>query len=117
MSKWVKKDDKVLIIAGNERGRTGKVLSREDDRVIVQGLNLRKKHVKRKSKVPTPEIMELEMPIHVSNVKICNEEGKPLQIKVRASGTSKELVYLDGKKEVVYREIRAAEKQSKRKGK
>ena len=117
MSKWVKKDDKVLVIAGNERGRTGKVLSREGDRIVIQGLNLRKKHVKRKSKVPTPEIMELEMPIHVSNVKICNEEGNPLQIKVRESGANKELFYLEGKKEVVYREIRGKDAQSKRKGK
>jgi large subunit ribosomal protein L24 len=93
------------------------VLSREGDRIVVQGLNIRKKHVKRKSKVPTPEIMELEMPIHVSNVKICDEDGKPLHIRVRESGTNKELFYFDGKKEVVYREIRAKDTQSKRKGK
>lgn len=117
MSRWIKKEDKVIVIAGNERGRVGKVLSRDEDRVVVQGLNIRKKHVKRKSKVPTPEIMELEMPMHISNVSICNDEGKPLHLKVRESEGAKELFYLDGKKEVVYRQIRVAGKKGKRKGK
>jgi large subunit ribosomal protein L24 len=109
MSKWIKKDDNVRVIAGNENGRTGKVLSRKGDRVVIQGLNIRKKHVKRRSKVPTPEIMELEMPIHVSNVQICSAEGTPLKLKMKISANGKkELVYLDGKKEVVYREIRKA---------
>jgi large subunit ribosomal protein L24 len=109
MSKWIKKDDKVLVIAGNERGRSGKVLSRDEDRVVVQGLNIRKKHVKRKSKVPTPEIMEMEMPMHISNVRICSDADKPLRLKVRIKDDGKkELVYKEGKKEVVFREIRGA---------
>ncbi len=109
MSKWIKKDDKVLVIAGNERGRSGKVLSRDKDRVVVQGLNIRKKHVKRKSKVPTPEIMEMEMSMHISNVRICNDADKALRLKVRVKDDGKkELFYKEGKKEVVFREIRGA---------
>ncbi|MBI2743887.1 MAG: 50S ribosomal protein L24 [Chlamydiales bacterium] len=110
MNKWIKKDDTVVVIAGNERGKTGKVLSRKAERVVVQGLNIRKKHVKRKSKVPTPEIMEFEMSMHISNVRICGEDGKPLKLKARVSSKGKkELIYLDGSKEVVYREISGAE--------
>lgn len=109
MNKWIKKDDKVVVTAGNERGKTGKVLSRSEERVTVQGLNIRKKHVKRKSKVPTPEIMEFETPMHISNVRICNEDGKPLKLKVRLSAKGKkELIYKDGGKEIVYREIAGA---------
>ena len=109
MNKWIKKDDKVVIIAGNEKGRTGKVLSRTGEKVVIQGLNIRKKHVKRKTKMPTPEIMELEMPIHISNVKICNDEGKALKLKVRLTAKSgKELIYEDSGKAVVYRKIGGA---------
>lgn len=109
MNKWIKKDDKVVVITGNEKGRTGKVLSRQGERIVVQGLNIRKKHVKRKTKMPTPEIMELEMPIHISNVKICNDEGVALKLKVRLTAKGdKELVYEDNGKSVVYRKIGGA---------
>lgn len=116
-NKWIKKDDKVVVLTGNESGRTGKILSRKGDRVVIQGLNIRKKHVKRKAKVPTPGVMEIEMPIHISNVSLCNDEGKPLKLKVRESADrkKKELVYVEGKKEVVYRELRAPEKRGKSK--
>jgi large subunit ribosomal protein L24 len=105
MKKWIKKDDKVVVIAGNEKGRVGKVLSRKDERVVVQGLNIRKKHIKRKSKMPTPEIMEKEMSMHISNVQICGDDDKPLKLKVKQTAKSKKLVYEAGGKEVVYREI------------
>lgn len=105
-SKWIKKDDKVVVLAGNEKGRMGKVLSRDEDRIVIQGLNLRKKHVKRRGKTPTPEIMEIEMPVHISNVCLCTDDGKPIHVKVRMSKKGvKELFYLDGEKEVVHREI------------
>ena len=111
MKKWIKKDDKVVVITGNERGRVGKVLSRKGERVVVQGLNIRKKHVKRKSKVPTPEVMEIEMSMHISNVQLCSDDGKALKLKVRESTKGKkELIYEDGGKEVVFREIRVAER-------
>ena len=109
MKKWIKTGDKVVVIAGNERGRVGKVLSRKSERVVVQGLNIRKKHVKRKSKVPTPEIMEIETSMHISNVRLCSDDGKPLKLKVKESAKGKkELVYEDGGKDVVHREIRGA---------
>lgn len=104
MSKWIRKGDKVLVLAGNEKGRTGTVLSRKGDRVVVQGLNIRKKHVKRKSQVDKG-IIEFEVPIHVSNVAICTADGKAIKLQVKMSGKGKkQLVYSDNEKEVVYRD-------------
>lgn len=106
MSKWIKKGDKVLVIAGNEKGKSGTVLSRKEDRVVIQGLNIRKKHVKRKSQVDKGMI-EIETPIHVSNVMICADDGKPVKLKVKLSAKGKkQLVYLQNDKEVVHRDIR-----------
>ena len=79
MSTSIKKGDRVLVIAGNDRGRSGTVLRRMEDRVVVQGMNIRKKHVKRRSEVQTPSIIEMEMPIHISNVCRCDDEGKKLK--------------------------------------
>jgi len=106
MSKWIKKGDKVVVIAGNEKGKTGEVLKRKEDRVVIQGVNIRKKHVKRRTRTATSEIMEIETPLHISNVSLCNAEGAPVKVKVRlAKDGTKELFYLDGKKEVLHRKI------------
>jgi len=79
MAQRIKKGDKVLVIAGNDRGRTGVILRRRGDRVAIQGINIRKKHVKRRSEVQTPSIIEIEVPVHVSNVCLCDEEGKKIK--------------------------------------
>lgn len=107
MSKWIKKDDHVVVIAGNDKGKVGQVLSRQADRVIVKGVNIRKKHVKSKDRAATSRILELERAIHISNTALCNEEGKKLHVKLRVTSEgSKELFYLDGGKEVVYRKLK-----------
>lgn len=67
--KGIRKGDTVIVIAGNSRGKTGTVLSHSGDKVIVQGLNVRKKHVKATQQNQRGGIVEREMPIHVSNVK------------------------------------------------
>jgi len=104
MSKWIRKNDKVVVLAGNERGRTATVLSRRGDKVLLQGLNIRKRHARRKSKNAPSEILEKEMPLAISNVALCNEEGSPIKLKVRwNSKGEKELYYLEGSKEIVHR--------------
>ena len=109
MSKWIKKGDKVVVTAGNERGKISTVLSRQKDRVRLQGLNIRKKHVKRKTRAPTPEMVEMEMPMHISNVRLCNDEGKPIKVKSRTSAKgAKELFYTEGTKEITLRQIRTS---------
>lgn len=106
MSKWIKKGEKVVVIAGNDKGKTGDVIRRDGDRVLIQGINIRKKHAKRKTKAPGAEILEIEVPIHISNVSLCNADGKPVRVKVRQSKDgAKELFYLDNGKEVSFRQV------------
>ena len=106
MAQWIKKGDKVLVIAGNDKGRTGAVLRKKGERVVIQGINIRKKHVKRQAQVQTPSIIEVEMPIHISNVCLCDEDGKPICLKVKQTAKEKELVYGKGDKQVSFRTLR-----------
>lgn len=79
----VAKNDIVLIRSGNFKGKKGKVLKVFPDtqRVIVEGVNLVKRHMRRSQKNPQGGIIEKEAPIHVSNVEvICPKCGKPTRI-------------------------------------
>jgi large subunit ribosomal protein L24 len=107
MSKWIRKGDRVLVISGNEKGKMGEVLARKEDRVLVQGLNLRKKHLKRTQESQAGRIVEMEAPMHVSNVALCTKDGEKIKLRVRASKNGKrELVYRAGEADVVYRSVR-----------
>lgn len=108
MSKWIRKGDKVVVISGNDKGKSGEVISRKKERVIVQGVNIRKKHAKRQQKAPGAEILEMEMPFHISKVSLCNSDGKPIKPKVRLNKKSgeKELFYLEGEREVMLRQVK-----------
>lgn len=75
MSKWIKKDDMVKVLAGNEKGRTGKVLLRKEDRVLVEGMNMRTKHIKKSQAHPQGGKIQMETPMHVSNLALCDAEG------------------------------------------
>ncbi len=68
----IKKNDNVMIIAGNDRGKTGKVLKvfPKENKLIVEGVNIRKRHTKPTQKNPQGGIFEKEAPIHISNVMI-----------------------------------------------
>lgn len=107
MSKWIRKGDKVVVIAGNDKGKSGDVILRKEDRVVVQGVNIRKKHVKKREKTPGQNILEMEMPIHISNVSLCDKDGKAVKAKVRTDKHgAKELFYIDGGKEVALRQVK-----------
>jgi large subunit ribosomal protein L24 len=78
----VRKDDTVMIIAGRERGKTGKVLRTLPDknRVVVERINLVKRHTKPRG-TQTGGILEKEAPLHVSNVQpVCPRCDKPARI-------------------------------------
>ena len=68
----IKKDDTVLVISGKYRGKIGKVLKAfpKESRVLVEGINLKKKHQKAKRTGEKGEIVEVPGPIDVSNLKI-----------------------------------------------
>ena len=74
----LKVGDKVKVITGSNKGKTGKVskVLRNENRVIVEGVNIVKKHVKPGRTNETGGILETEAPIHISNVKLVSEEKK-----------------------------------------
>lgn len=106
-SKKIRKGDKVIAIAGNNRGQSGTVLSCSGEKVLVQGLNVRKKHVKASQQNQRGGIIEMEKPIHVSNLKVCTADETPVKLKVRATKTGeRQLVYTNKDKEVLHRSLK-----------
>jgi large subunit ribosomal protein L24 len=106
-TKKIRKGDRVVAIAGNNKGQIGVVQSRKGDKVIVQGLNLRKKHIKKSQEAPKGRIIEIERPIHVSNLKVCVEGDTAAKLKVRTNEQGdREFVYKQGDQEKVYRSVK-----------
>jgi len=73
----IKKNDNVIVIAGNDRNKTGKVLKvfPKVSRLIVEGINIRKRHTKPSQKSQQGGIVEKEAPIHASNVMIVDPKS------------------------------------------
>jgi large subunit ribosomal protein L24 len=71
------KNDNVMVVAGNDKGKTGKVLKvfPKVSKVIIEGVNLRKRHTKPTQKNPQGGIIEKEALIHVSNVMILDPKS------------------------------------------
>ena len=67
----VKKGDQVTVISGKEKGKSGKIIAvlTEKQRVVVEGLQMIKKHVKKSQQNPNGAILDREGSIHISNVK------------------------------------------------
>lgn len=79
----VKKGDKVKVITGKDKGKTGVILKAlpKKDRVIVEGVNIVKKHAKASQENPQGGIIEFEAPIHVSNVMVIDPKtGEPTRV-------------------------------------
>lgn len=110
MSKLINKGDKVLIIAGNDKGKTGEVLRKSENRIVIQGINLRKKHLKRRDANVSSQIVEIEMPIHISNVALCNQSGKRIKVKTRKIDKGKEIYYQQGAETLIHRTIKKSAK-------
>jgi len=96
MAFHVKKGDMVEIIAGDHKGASGRVLRviRDKNSVVVQGHNLAKKHVRPSRKNPQGGRINIECPIHISNVLPVNPKsshGSRVRFKVGADGSKKRL--------------------------
>lgn len=87
----LKKDDTVQVNAGNARGKSGRVISvnRKKNTVIVQGVNMVKKAMRRRSEQDKGGIIEIEAPIHVSNVNLVCKKCGPTRIKIEIDGDKK----------------------------
>ena len=74
----VRKGDNVEVISGNHRGSSGKVLEviARKQRVLIEGVRMIKKHLKKSQDNPSGKIAEREGPIHISNVKLIEREKK-----------------------------------------
>jgi len=83
MAARVKKGDRVMVIAGKDKGKTGQVLRvvTDTNRVVVQGVNVVKRHAKPTQADPQGGIKTFEAPIHVSNVShVDPRDGKPVRV-------------------------------------
>jgi large subunit ribosomal protein L24 len=83
----VKKGDEVVVIAGTERGKRGKVIEvlREKERVIVEGVKMIKKHMRKSQTHPNGVILEREGTIHISNVMLASRfDARPKRAPVTA---------------------------------
>ena len=79
----IRKNDTVLVITGKDKGKKGKVRFShpKDEQVVVEGINFIKKHAKAKGRARQAGIIELEAPIHISNVMLlCNKCNRPIRI-------------------------------------
>ena len=103
----IKNGDNVKVISGRNKGKTGKVIQvlRQEETsqwfVVVEGVNLRKKHINPKSRTEKGQILELAAPIHMSNVMVLDPKSKtPTRVgyaveggvKKRVSKRSKEFI-------------------------
>lgn len=85
----LKKGDTVIIIAGNDKDKRGKILEvlPSKNRVVVEGINIRKKHVKPSQSMPQGGITELPGPIDASNVMlVCASCNSPSRVKIEQNG-------------------------------
>ncbi|MGP1594509.1 MAG: 50S ribosomal protein L24 [Treponema sp.] len=87
----IRKNDTVEVIAGSDKGKRGSVLRvlREKHRVIVQGVNLGKKALRKRSQQDQGGIAEIEMPIHISNVMIVGKKSGATRIGYKMDGDKK----------------------------
>lgn len=88
----IKKGDTVVLIAGNDKGKKGRVLEiiRKTDRAIVEGVNMMKKHTKPNAESPQGGIIEKEAPVHISNLMLFDaKSGKPTRIGRRLNDQGK----------------------------
>jgi large subunit ribosomal protein L24 len=80
----IRKGDEVVIITGKDKGKRGTVLAIGEDKVMVEGLNLVKKHVKpNPMKGTTGGVESKTMPLHISNVALVDANGKPSRVGIK----------------------------------
>ncbi|OXE35903.1 MAG: 50S ribosomal protein L24 [Phenylobacterium zucineum] len=91
MAAKIKKGDRVVVLAGKDKGRQGNVLKvmPKESRVVVEGLNIAQRHTKPSQGDPQGGIKNKEAPLHVSNVALLDSNGKPTRVGFRVEGDKK----------------------------
>ena len=87
----IKRDDKVLVIAGEHKGSEGKVIKvmRDQNKAIIEGVNMIKKHAKPSAQNPQGGIVEKEAPIHISNLSLTTADGEATRVGYREEDGNK----------------------------
>lgn len=102
----LRKGDEVAVLAGNDKGKTGKILSFRGDRVVVSGVNIRKKHSKPTQQDQKGRRIDIECGVHISNVKLFVQE-RAVKMRVRAHPSGeREIYYKEGGSDSSYRMIK-----------
>jgi large subunit ribosomal protein L24 len=94
MGQRLKKDDVVFVISGRDKGRQGRVLKvmPETGRVLVEGINVVKRHTRPTPQNPEGGIIEKEMPVHASNVMLWDsKKEKPTRVRYRTEDDGKKV--------------------------
>jgi len=86
----IKTGDEVVVITGKDKGKRGKVVQTfpQLNRVVVEGVNIAKRHLKSRKQGTTGQIVEFSMPIHASNIQLIGIDGKPLRHTKRPKTTA-----------------------------
>ena len=88
----LKTGDKVVVVSGSNKGKEGKILKVLEDKVLVEGINIVKKHLKPKNNNGNGEIVETEAPIHKSNVMLVDPKTKkPTKVKIETDNKGKKV--------------------------
>jgi len=91
MAAKIKKGDRVVVLTGKDKGKTGNVtrVMPKEDRLVVGGINMVQRHTKPTQGDPQGGIKNKEAPLHVSNVAIVDSNGKPTRVGFRIDGDKK----------------------------
>ncbi len=91
MAAKIKKGDRVVLLSGKDKGKTGNITRvwPKDERVLVGGINIVQRHTKPSQGDPQGGIKNKEAPVHVSNVAIVDSKGKPTRVGFRMDGDKK----------------------------
>lgn len=88
----IKKGDNVIVIAGKDKGKKGTVTRAipREERIVIEGVNMRKRHQKPRGAGQKGQIIEIATPIHVSNAMIVDpKSGKPTRVGTKIEGGKK----------------------------
>ncbi|MCP4700612.1 MAG: 50S ribosomal protein L24 [Gammaproteobacteria bacterium] len=98
----IKQGDDVYILAGKDRGKEGKIIRMAADRVVVENVNLVKRHTKGTAQGAAGSIREKEMPIHISNIALINPvSNKPDRVGFKFLEDGKKVRYFKSNGEVI----------------
>ena len=91
MAAKIRKGDRVVVLTGKDKGRQGAVLKvfPQEQRVLVEGLNIVQRHTRPSQLDPQGGIKNKEASIHVSNVAVVDSQGKPTRVGFRMEGDKK----------------------------